>query len=178
MKILKKILLALGILIAIPLIVALFMSRDYKAEREITINKPKQEVFDYVKYLKNQNNYSTWNMMDPKMKQSYRGTDGTVGFVSAWESDMMGNGEQEIKKITEGERIDAELRFKGMFSSTSPAFMTTEAVNDSVTKVKMAMSGNMAYPLNFMQVFMSMEEMIGTEYEKSLMNLKGILEKQ
>lgn len=117
-------------------------------------------------------------MMDPKMKQSFTGTDGTVGFVSAWESDMLGNGEQEIKKITEGERIDSELRFKGFFGSTSPAYMSTEAVSDSVTKVKWVMEGNMSYPMNFMQVFMSMEDMIGTEYEKSLQNLKGILEKQ
>lgn len=178
MKILKKVLIALGILIAIPLVLALFMSSSYSLEREITINKPKQEVFDYVKFLKNQNNYSTWNLMDPKMKQSYRGTDGTVGFVSAWESEMMGNGEQEIKKITEGDRIDGELRFKGMFASTSPVYMTTEAVSDSTTKVKWGMQGNMAYPINFMQVFMSMEKMIGTEYEKSLVNLKTILEKQ
>ncbi len=178
MKILKKILIALGVIIAIPLIGALFMSKDYALEREITINKPKQEVFDYVKLLSNQNNYSTWNMMDPKMKKSSRGTDGTVGYVAIWESDMVGNGEQEIKKLTEGERIDTELRFKGMFASVSPAYMTTEAVNDSITKVKWGMSGHMAYPMNFMQVFMSMEKMIGTEYEKSLTNLKGNLEKQ
>ena len=178
MKLLKKILIVLGIIIAIPLLVALFMSKDYSVEREITINKPKQEVFDYVKYQKNHNAYSTWDMMDPNMKHTYTGTDGTPGFVTAWESDMMGDGEQEIKKITEGERIDAELRFKGLFGSVAPAFMTTESVNDSVTKVKMAMSGHMVYPMNFMQVFMSMEEMIGTEYEKSLKNLKGILEKQ
>lgn len=178
MKILKKVLIALGILIAIPLLVALFMSKDYALEREVTINKPKQVVFDYVKYLKNQNNYSTWNRMDPDMKQSYRGTDGAPGFVSAWESKMVGDGEQEIKKITEGERVDTELRFKGMFAAISPAYMTTEAVSDSVTKVKWGMEGHMAYPMNFMQVFMSMEDMIGTEYEKSLLTLKGILEKQ
>jgi hypothetical protein len=178
MKILKKILIVLGVLLAIPLIGGLFMSKTYKIDKEISINQPKQVVFDYVKYLKNQNNYSTWNMMDPKMKQSFTGTDGTVGFVSAWESDMLGNGEQEIKKITEGERIDSELRFKGFFGSTSPAYMSTEAVSDSVTKVKWVMEGNMSYPMNFMQVFMSMEDMIGTEYEKSLQNLKGILEKQ
>ncbi len=178
MKILKKILIALGILIAIPLILALFMSKDYALEREITINKPRQEVFDYVKYLKNQNNYSTWNMMDPQMKHSYTGTDGTVGFTAAWESEMMGNGEQEIKKLTEGARIDGELRFKGMFGSVAPVYMTTESVNDSTTTVKWGMNGHMAYPLNFMQVFMSMEEMIGKEYAKSLSNLKAILEKQ
>lgn len=178
MKILKTVLIVLAILIAIPLVIALFVKKDYALEREITINKPKQEVFDYVKYLKNQNNYSTWNMMDPNMTHAYQGNDGTVGFISAWESKDMGNGEQEIKTITEGERIDTELRFKGAFASTSPVYMTTEAVSDTQTKVKWGMNGHMAYPMNFMQVFMSMDKMIGDEYAKSLANLKGILEKQ
>ncbi len=177
MKILKTILVVLAILIAIPLVIALFLKKDYALEREITINKPKQEVFDYVKLLKNQNNYSTWNMMDPNMTQSYQGTDGTVGFISAWESKKMGNGEQEIKQITDGDRIDTELRFKGMMGSSSPVYMTTEALSDTQTKVKWGMSGRMNYPMNFMQVFVSMDNMIGDEYAKSLANLKGVLEK-
>lgn len=178
MNILKKILIGLGILLCIPLILGLFMSSDYTLEREIVINKPKQEVFDYIKYLKNQNNFSTFAMMDPKMKTSYQGTDGEPGFVSAWESDMMGNGEQVITKITEGERFETELHFKGMFGSTAPAYISTEAMSDSSTKVKWGMSGHMAYPLNAMQIFMSMDDMIGKEYEQSLVNLKGILERQ
>jgi len=90
MKPLKMIFVALGILIAIPLIAALFMEKDYVIEREVTIQKPRQMVFEYLKYLKNQNNWSTWNRMDPNMKHTYRGTDGNVGFVAAWESDKMG----------------------------------------------------------------------------------------
>ncbi len=103
MKILKTILIAVGILIAVPLIVSLFVKKDYEVEREITIDKPKEDVFDYVKFLKNQDNYSKWATMDPDMKKTYRGTDGTVGFISAWESNNkdVGKGEQEIKKITE-----------------------------------------------------------------------------
>jgi hypothetical protein len=178
MNILKKILIGLGILLCIPLILGLFMSSDYALEREIVINKPKQEVFDYIKYLKNQNNFSTYAMVDPKMKTSYQGTDGEPGFVSAWESDMLGNGEQVIKKITEGERLETEMHFKGMFGSTAPAYLSTEAMSDSSTKVKWGISGHMVYPLNAMQVFMSMDDMIGKEYEKSLVNLKGILERQ
>lgn len=178
MKILKNVLLVVLVLLAIPLIGALFVSRHYALEREVTIRQPKQVVFDYIKYLKNQNHFSTWVMMDPNIQQSYRGTDGQPGFVSAWESKVVGNGEQEIKKIVEGERIDVELRFKGMFGSTSPGYMSAEAVSDTDTKVRWGMSGEMAYPLNFMQVFMSMDKMIGTEYEKSLGNLKNILEKQ
>lgn len=108
MNIIKKILIVVAIIIAIPLIAALFIDKDYAIERSITINKPKQDVFDYIRYIKNQDNYSKWNMLDPAMKKTYTGTDGTVGFISAWESTHknVGVGEQEILKITEGERIE------------------------------------------------------------------------
>src|SRR5262245_55746209 len=108
MKIVKGILLFIVAIIALALIAALFMKKDYNNEREITINKPKEQVFNYIKYLKNQDNFSKWASMDPDMKKDYRGTDGSVGFVSTWDSDKkdVGKGEQEIKKMTEGERID------------------------------------------------------------------------
>jgi hypothetical protein len=177
MKLLKRFLLVIGILIAAFLIVALFIKKDYAVVREISINKPKAEVFAYLKSLKNQENWSTWTQADPEMKMIYRGTDGQVGSIAVWESKMMGDGEQEVLKIAEGKRIDAELRFKGMMASTSPAYLETLAINDSTTQVKWAMSGKMTYPMNFMQVFMSMDDMIGTEYEKSLAQLKEVLEK-
>ncbi len=178
MKILKKILIGLAILIALILVVALFIKKDYILEREIVINKPTQEVYDYVKYLKNQDNYSSWNMIDPTMTHSYQGTDGTVGFISAWESKKMGNGEQEIKQLTDGARVDTELRFKGAFASVAPVYMTTVSVSDTQTKVKWGMTGHMAYPMNFMRVFMDMDKIIGNEYAKGLSNLKATLEKQ
>jgi len=114
MKVLKKILLGLLMLIAILLITAMFVSKDMAAEREITINKPRQEVFSYLKLLKNQNEFSKWATMDPAMKTAYSGVDGSVGFVYAWDSEKsdVGKGEQEIKKITENERIDFELSYK------------------------------------------------------------------
>jgi len=178
MKILKTILIAVGILIAVPLIVALFVKKDYEVEREITINKPKEEVFDYVKFLKNQDNYSKWATMDPEMKKTYRGTDGTVGFVSAWKSDNkdVGKGEQEIMKITEGKRIDFELRFFEPFESTEPAYMTTESVSENQTKVKRGFSGHMDYPMNIMMLFMDFEKMIGDDLDTGLKNLKSVLE--
>ena len=179
MRILKNFLIALAVLIAIPLIVALFVKKDYAVEREITINKPKQEVFNYIKLLKNQDNYSKWATMDPNMKKSYRGTDGTVGFVSAWESkiDSVGVGEQEIKKIVEGERVDFELRFIKPFEATEPAFMTTEAISENQTKVKWGFSGHMNYPMNLMMLFMDFEKMIGDDLQTGLNNLKTVLEK-
>jgi uncharacterized membrane protein len=173
MKIVKKILLYLGILIALALIIALFIKKDYALEREIVINKPKQEVFDYLRFLKNQNNWSTWILGDPAMTQTFSGTDGEIGTTSSWKSKEMGNGQQEFKKIINGERIDAELRFEG--TAPANAYFITESVSGTQTKVKWGMTGKMFYPTNLMMPFVN--SMIGTEYEKSLQNLKKVLEK-
>lgn len=180
MKIVKWILIVVVVLIAIPLIIALFLKKDYTIEREVTINKSKQVVFDYIRYLKNQDNFSKWAKMDPQMKKDYRDTDATVGFVSAWSSDKkdVGKGEQEIKNIKEGERIDLEIRFIEPFASTSQAYFTTQAVSPEQTIVKWGFNGHMSYPMNIMLLCMNMEEMVGTDLQIGLDNLKAILEKQ
>jgi uncharacterized protein YndB with AHSA1/START domain len=180
MKILKNILILIASLVVLLLVVALFVKKDYAVVREVTINKPKQEVFDYVKYLKNQDSFSKWAMMDPNMKKEYRGTDGTVGFVSAWDSEKsdVGKGEQEIKKIAEGERLDFELRFIKPFEATDYAYMTTETAGTDQTKVKWGFNGKMNYPMNLMLLFMNMDKMLGDDLQTGLSNLKTVLEKK
>ena len=179
MKTLRKVLMVIAVIIAIPLIAALFVKKEYGVEREVIINKPNQEVFDYIKMLKNQDNYSKWASMDPNTKKEYRGTDGTVGFVSAWESDNkeVGKGEQEIIKIVDGESIDFELRFMEPFEATDMAYMTTTAVSENETKVVWGFNGKMNYPMNLMLLFMNMEEMLGGDLETGLNGLKIVLEK-
>ena len=179
MKILKRLLFVILLLIAVALITALFVKQEMHAEREVIINKPKAEVYDYVKYLKNQNDYSKWGTMDPAMKKEFRGTDGTVGFVSAWESENgeVGKGEQEITAIRPGERIEYELRFMEPMESRAAAYMTLDAVSANQTKVKWGFNGKMNYPFNIMRVFMDMDKMIGDDFAAGLDKLKGKLEK-
>ena len=178
MKALKIILIIIGILIAVPLLTALFVPKKYAVERDIEIDRPKDEVFAYIKHLRNQDHFSRWAKMDPNMKKEYRGKDGTVGFVSAWDSDNkeVGKGEQEIVNIVDGERIDFELRFLEPFEATEPAFMTTESTGPDETKVTWGFSGHMTYPMNIMLLFIDFEEMIGNDLETGLENLKKVLE--
>ena len=174
----KKIIIVLVVLISIPLLVALFVKNEYVVERDIIIERPVTEVFSYLKFLKNQDNFSKWASMDPDMKKSSRGIDGTVGYVSAWESDdeNVGTGEQEITGIKENERIDYEIRFKEPFSSVSPAYILTRENPNSSTRVTWGFSGKMDYPTNLMFLFMDFEEMIGEDLETGLGNLKNELE--
>jgi hypothetical protein len=176
MKILKRIVLILIIIVAIPLVIALFVKKEYTVEREIIINKPQREVFDYVRFLKNQDNYNKWTRMDPNMKKDFRGIDGTVGFVYAWDGNSdAGQGEQEIKDIRDGVSVDVELRFKRPFESTASAPFVTSALSPGQTSLKWGMKGKNPYPLNFMNLFM--DKILGKDLESSLDTLKLILEK-
>jgi hypothetical protein len=178
MIVVKKILFGLLAIIAFLLLIALFLPKKYAIEREIIIDSPKDSVFTYVRYLKNQDDFSVWSKIDPTMKKKFTGTDGTVGAISAWESQdkNVGIGEQEITKITEGERIDFELRFKVPIESTDSAFMITKSISPNQTKVIWGFNGEMPYPMNLMLPIMNMEEMLGKDLENGLKNLKSNLE--
>ena len=179
MKVIKMFAFIVVLLVAGVLVVAAISPQEYALKKEIIINKNSAEVFDYIKYLKNQANYSPWAKMDPNMKMEYQGNDGTVGFKSSWESDnkKVGKGEQEITKIVEGERIDSELRFYKPFVATDKAYMMTESESDNSTKVTWGFDGHMSYPMNVLLLIMDIDKELGAPLQQGLQNLKEIMEK-
>jgi hypothetical protein len=177
MKILKRIGIAIVAIIALLLIVALFVPKEYNITRSVVINKPKAEVFDFVKHIKNQDKYSVWNQADPHMHQESEGTDGTVGFVNRWHGNKeVGTGEQKITGITEGERVDTELAFKEPMEDKFNGYFTTTDEPDNATKVTWGMYGKSPYPFNLMNL--CMDGMIGNDLQQNLENMKEYLEKQ
>jgi hypothetical protein len=164
-------------IIVLLFIIGLFSKKSYTIQRDIIIDKPKQDVFNYLKFLRNQDHYSKWVMTDPKMKKTFTGTDGTVGFIYAWDGNKKaGQGEQEITGIKEGEKLDVEIRFVRPFSGVAQTPFTTTTLSANQTKVTWGMSSTMKYPMNIMLLFMNMEKILGKDLEISLVNMKNILE--
>ncbi|GAB1148108.1 MAG: K(+)-transporting ATPase subunit F [Shewanella algae] len=180
MRFIKTLFILLALIMAVPLIAALFVKSDYQVTTNVVINRPVAEVYDYVKYLKNQDNFSVWAKMDPAMKRSYLGVDGTVGFVSAWKSDNpeVGQGEQEIVAMETNKRIDYELRFLTPFESTEPAYMLFEPYEGNRTNLSWSFKGHLDYPTNLMFLFVDFETMIATDLLRGLSNLKLLLESE
>jgi hypothetical protein len=179
----KKLLIAavaiVVLLIAAVAIASFATKTELTVTREITINRPKADVYNYVKLLKNQNEWGPWYKKEPTMKQEFRGTDGTVGFVSYWNgtNEQVGEGEQEIKKLVENERMDTELRFKRPFESKADAFLTLESAGDNQTKVKWGFNTTMPRPMNLMLLVIDMDKEVGKDFADGLASLKAILEK-
>lgn len=178
MRTFKTILIIFLAVTGFMLIAGLFIKKEYHVSRSVVIDRSTSDVFNYIVYLKNQDQYSKWAKMDEKMEKSYRGIDGTVGFVSAWRSEdqEVGTGEQEIKKISEGKRVDYELRFIKPFKAVEPAYMLTDSIGPGKTLVTWGFSGHMAYPLNISMLFMNFDKMIGDDLDVGLQNLKKIME--
>lgn len=165
--------------IALPFVLALFVKKEYTIERSIDIERPKAEVFDYIRYVKNTGNFSVWVMADPDSKRDYSGTDGAVGFVFKWNSkdNQVGEGEQEIVLIEDGQKIEFEIRFIRPFKGKAVSFMETTAVSENTTRVRWVFRNVMNYPMNIAGLFLNFDKLLGKDQETSLRNLKQILEK-
>jgi uncharacterized protein YndB with AHSA1/START domain len=177
MKYLKGLLALIVLLIALVLVAALFISKDFQFQRSVVINRPPEQVFSFLRQLKNQDQYSKWMMIDPAMKKTYRGLDGHPGFVYAWDSQQgdVGKGEQELNSLRENKEVQVELRFEKPFKNVMHMTLTTEGDEAGQTTTTMSVSGHNTYPTNVMNLFIP--AMLSKDVDTSLYNLKAVLER-
>jgi hypothetical protein len=176
MNIVLTALLILAGIVAFVMILAVFMRKEHYVRREVIINASRQKVFDYLKLLKNQDNFNKNAMAGSERKREYRGTDGTVGYVYAWAGDKnSGEGEKEIISIVEGERIEMAIRFIKPMAVAASIIMEMENVSDGQTRVSWSNSGTLKIPVNVLIPFM--ERSVAKDMDASLLTLKAILEK-
>ena len=170
------ILLVVAGIIVLLFIIALFMKKKHYVNREIIINAPRQKVFNYIKLLKNQDEFNKHAMAGPDRKREFKGADGTVGYIYSWSGDKnAGVGEKEIMNIIEGKRIETEIRFEKPMRATASIIMETESLSDNQTKLSWSNAGVLKYPINILVPMM--EKHVAKDMDISLSTLKDILEK-
>ena len=166
--------------IALLLFIALFMKKEHYVKSEIIINVSKQKVYDFLKFLKNQDKFNKWAKADPDRNWEYKGEDGTIGFIISWKGNKKaGEGAKEIMNLTEGKRIETQIRFVKPMVMVSNIVMETETITgpnnqQEQTKVTMSNAGTINYPMNLMIPIA--EKMFPKDMDESLNTLKNILE--
>lgn len=173
----KKGIIGLAALVGIVVIAALVAPKEFKVERDIIILKPKEAVFGHLKLLRNHDEWNAWSKKDSKMKKEFRGTDGTVGFTSSWSGNSeVGTGEQEIINITEGQKIESQIRMTKPFQASFNTYLSVEEVAPNQTKVTMGMTDTMAVPFNLICLVTGQAKKIARDTDDSLSNMKFLLE--
>jgi hypothetical protein len=176
MKWIKRILFFLLAIVGIGLIAAAVLPKKYTITEKIVIDKPKQDVIDYVKILDNQTDYSVWVMTDPKIEIEITGIDGTVGATQKWKSadKNVGEGKQTITRL-DGERMDVDLEFYKPMAGKAKAANLFKAIDSTHTELVSEFYGDDPFPSNLMSHLIGIP-MIRKAEKQNLLNIKSQLE--
>lgn len=173
----KKIAIALVGFIGLVLLFALTRPDSFTVERRITIKAPPDKVFALVNDFHHWPAWSPWEKLDPAMKRTHSGANSGVGAVYAWEgNDKVGAGRMEITSAQAPGQLDIKLDFIRPFASSNTTRFALKPQAEG-TEFVWTMQGPMLYISKLMSVFVSMDSMIGKDFEAGLANLKAVAEK-
>ena len=177
MKILKVLGIVLLLIILALIIAGLMSPAKFDVTRTVTIDAPRNVVYNYINNFAARDTWSPWTPRDPEMVTKLTGTDGTVGAIQSWEGEINGTGEQEFTAMKENERVDTELRFTKPYHSKANGRLVLEDDGGN-TKVTWGLAGDNSFMMRMFMPFMGMDmdKAIGGDFEEGLSNLKGIVE--
>lgn len=111
------------------------------------------------------------------MKRSYGGVPEGRGATYAWQGNgNVGQGRMEITEATPPRRVAIQLDFVKPFEAHNTVLFTLRPEGGS-TEVTWEMQGRANYLAKLIGLFMSMDRMVGKDFEAGLANLRSAVEK-
>jgi len=150
---------------------------DFKIERKANIKAPPEKVFAFLNDFKQWGAWSPWEKKDPNMKRNFGANTSGKGATYAWDGNKdVGQGSMEVMESTPPSRLAIKLNFVKPFEASNAVDFTLTPAGGG-TEVTWAMEGKNNFMSKLMQVFMSMDKMVGPDFETGLANLKAAAEK-
>ncbi len=173
----KRIALVIVALVAGVLIFATTKPDTFSVRRAATIKAPPEKVFAVLNDFKRWPDWSPWEKLDPAMKRTISDPANGKGATYAWAGNSdAGQGRMEIVESVASSKVGIQLDFIKPFESNNRTEFTLTPQGDA-TQVDWVMSGPTPYVSKLMQVFVSMDTLIGKDFEAGLANLKALAEK-
>lgn len=170
------VLVVLAVLIVGVLILAATKPDTFRIQRATTIKASPAKIFALIDDFHGWQAWSPWEKLDPGMIRTYSGESRGRGAVYAWKGNgKVGEGRMEITESDPSSMLVVKLDFIRPFEGHNVAEFELEP-RDGFTEVRWAMHGPSNFVSKLFQVFVSMERMIGKDFEKGLSNLKAAAE--
>ncbi|MFM2085198.1 MAG: hypothetical protein RLZZ237_67 [Pseudomonadota bacterium] len=173
----KKTLLVIVVIVAAILGYATTKPDTFSVQREVSIKAPPEKIAGMITDFHYWAAWSPWEKLDPAMRRTFSGPSSGLGAQYAWQgNDKVGAGRMEITEAATPERTVIKLDFLKPFESHNTTTFTLSPDGDN-TKVNWTMTGPSPYVSKVMNVFVSMDTMIGKDFDKGLANLKMVSER-
>lgn len=171
-----KVVIGIGVLIALVVVFAALKPRTFSIQRSIKIDAAPDRVFPFINDLHNWTRWAPQDREDSSMKRTYGGPATGVGAVSEWiGSGSSGQGRMLITESESLKKITIQVDWVKPFVTRNVNKFVLEAEGNS-TKVTWNMNGPNLFVMRLMSVFVNMDRMMGKHFEAGLANLKEIAE--
>jgi hypothetical protein len=149
----------------------------FRVRRATSIKAQPEKVFALINDFHQWTAWSPWEKLDPALKRAYSGAASGKGAVYEWEGNKkVGKGRMEITDAPSPSKVTIKLDFLSPFEAHNTAEFALDAKAGS-TDVTWAMYGPSPFIMKVMSLFVSMDRMVGKDFEAGLANLKAVAEK-
>ena len=170
------ILLAIAVIFVVLVVVIVTRPADFSLSRSTTMSAPPQAVFPQVNDLHNWEAWSPWAKIDPAMKMTFAGPAAGTGAIYTWVGNSkVGEGRMTIVESRPSELVRIKLEFMKPFAATNASEFTFQP-QGSQTTVTWSMTGKRNFMTKAMSLVMSMEKMVGGQFETGLQRMKAVVE--
>mgnify|MGYP003576590975 CR=1 FL=1 len=174
----RKILIGIVIAIGVLLVVIAMQPSDYRVSRTTTIAAPAEVVFGHVNNLQKMHAWSPWTKLDPAATYTFEGPAEGNGAAATWSGNsQVGAGRQTIVETRRPELVRLKLEFSRPFEGGATTEFTFVPRGDQ-TEVTWTMFGEQNFVSKGIGLFMSMDKMVGGNFEKGLADLKVTAENE
>lgn len=173
----KTILIVLAVAVAGVLAYATTRPDTFRVERTITIQAPPEKIIPFLEDFHQWPAWSPFEKLDPAMKRTLSGSEKGKGAVYQWDGNRKaGSGRMEVLEVVPASKVSIQLEFTKPFESKNLAEFDL-ANKGGATSVTWSMSGPQTYVTKVMCIFVSMDSMVGGDFETGLANLKAVAER-
>ena len=172
----------MGILIGVVAALAAFLGyaatrpESFRVERTTRIAAAPEQIFPLIVDFHRWNIWSPYEKIDPAMKRSHSGPETGTGASYEWDGNRQaGSGRMEITDTSPPSNVTIKLDFTRPFKASNTIEFIL-APKDGATDVTWAMHGHNSFGNKVMSVFMSMDKLVGKDFEEGLSNLKAVAE--
>lgn len=165
------------LVLVIVLAIAATQPDTFRVERSGTMQAPPGKVFALIEDFHQWTAWSPWEHLDPNLKRTYGGALKGKGATYAWQGNAQaGEGRMEIVEATSPSRVLINISFLKPFEAHNQVEFALSAEAGG-TRVVWSMTGPQAFMMKVMGLFMSMDNMVGKDFEKGLVSLKAAAER-
>jgi uncharacterized protein YndB with AHSA1/START domain len=148
------------------------MASTHTVTRSTTVAAPPERVYPLIADFHQWTRWSPWEDIDPEMHRAYSGNGEGTGAIYAWSGNRKaGAGRMEIVHAEENRLVDIALDFAKPFKASNRTTFTLTPVGDD-TEVTWRMQGPRPLVMRLLGFAISMERLVGGDFEKGLSRLR------